>query len=403
LPAVHRFKTKYPGVYFIEGKAARSGRAERIYYIMYRKEGKLVEEKAGRQFQDDMTPARAAAMRTQRLEGKQLSNKERREVEKAKRQGQAGRWTIDRLWEAYKSVRIRGKGLKTDEGRYKNYIQPLFGNKEPNEILALEVDRLRVNLLKKRSPQTVKHVLDLIGRIVNFGFKRHLCQSLPFPIQRPKVNNKRTEDLRPDQLDKLVRAINADGNIQAANLMKMALFTGMRRGELFKLKWEDIDFHRGFISIRDPKGGLDQKIPLNEGSKSVLETHPRTDSPYVFPGRAGGQRVDINHQVNRIKNRAGLPKDFRPLHGLRHTYASMLASSGEVDMYTLQKLLTHKDPRMTQRYAHLRDESLIRAAKIAADIINKTATERNKTKGFELREHQEDHDHKAEGKPKNGR
>ena len=81
------------------------------------------------------------------------------------------------------------------------------------------------------------------------------------------------------------------------------------------------------------------------------------------------QRVDINKQVNRIKKAAGLPKNFRPLHGLRHAYASMLASSGKVDLYTLQKLLIHKDPRMTQRYAHLRDETLRRASDLAGDLL----------------------------------
>ena len=59
------------------------------------------------------------------------------------------------------------------------------------------------------------------------------------------------------------------------------------------------------------------------------------------------------------------------MHGLRHTYASMLASSGKVDMYTLQKLLTHKSPVMTQRYAHLRDDTLKRASNLAGDIISK--------------------------------
>jgi site-specific recombinase XerD len=76
--------------------------------------------------------------------------------------------------------------------------------------------------------------------------------------------------------------------------------------------------------------------------------------------------------VNRIKENAGLPKDFRALHGLRHVYASMLASSGKVDLYTLQKLLTHKSPIMTQRYAHLRDEALKEASKIAGDIIRES-------------------------------
>ncbi len=75
--------------------------------------------------------------------------------------------------------------------------------------------------------------------------------------------------------------------------------------------------------------------------------------------------------AKRIKENAGLPKGFRPLHGLRHLYASMLASSGKVDMvYTLQKLLTHKSPLMTQRYTHLRDDAMKRAADLAGDIID---------------------------------
>ena len=73
--------------------------------------------------------------------------------------------------------------------------------------------------------------------------------------------------------------------------------------------------------------------------------------------------------MNRIKKAAGLPAKFRPLHGLRHAYASMLASSGHVDLYTLQKLLTHKSPQMTQRYAHLADDTLKRASNVAGDLV----------------------------------
>lgn len=128
----------------------------------------------------------------------------------------------------------------------------------------------------------------------------------------------------------------------------------------------------------DPPNKDIVKIPLSDGAQKVLENHPRTDSPFVFPGRGGRKRTDIKHQVNRIKNRAGLPKDFRALHGLRHVYASMLASSGNVDMYTLQKLLTHKSPLMTQRYAHLRDEALKRASSVAGDIIEGIMQHKNK-------------------------
>ena len=88
-----------------------------------------------------------------------------------------------------------------------------------------------------------------------------------------------------------------------------------------------------------------------------------------------------------IKRKAGLPDDFRPLHGLRHAFASGLASSGQVDLYTLQKLLTHKPPEMTQRYAHLRNETLKKALNLAGQIVadeletTKDEAEKKKTKG----------------------
>jgi integrase len=195
----------------------------------------------------------------------------------------------------------------------------------------------------------------------------------------PKVYNLKTEDLTPEMLKKLLKAIDEDYDIQTANFVKIALYTGMRRSEIFRLQWEDIDCQHGFIYLRDPKGGPDQKIPLNNAARSVFKCQPKIDSSYVFPGRYGGQLTDNSRSINRIKKRAGLPKDFRPLHGLRHAYASMLASSGKVDMYTLQKLLTHKSPQMTQRYAHLRDETLKKAADLAGDIIEEAGRRNDNT------------------------
>ena len=155
--------------------------------------------------------------------------------------------------------------------------------------------------------------------------------------------------------------------------MSMALFTGMRRGELLKLQWADIDFDRGFISIKDPKGVQNATIPLSESVRQILKNLTQGESPYIFPGKDGKKRHDIRRGANRIKKAAGLPTDFRPLQGLRHVYASMLASSGEVDMYTLQKLLTHKSPIMTQRYAHLRDDTLRKASTLAGNIIEQAS------------------------------
>lgn len=86
----------------------------------------------------------------------------------------------------------------------------------------------------------------------------------------PTVNNLKMEDLSAKELEPLIEAINEDTNVVAANMMKMALFTGMRRGELFNLKWKNIDFNRGFILLKDPKGGHDSsRIPQIESTGNL--------------------------------------------------------------------------------------------------------------------------------------
>lgn len=92
--------------------------------------------------------------------------------------------------------------MVSDENRYKNHIKPSFGKKEPKDILPLDIDRLRLKLVQKRSPGTMKNVLELIRRIVNFGVKKNLCEGLSFKIEMPRVHNIMTEDLTPDQLKK---------------------------------------------------------------------------------------------------------------------------------------------------------------------------------------------------------
>ncbi len=376
MPSQKRFKTSYPGVYFIEGKSLHNGKTDKIFNIRFRRDGKSIEEKAGRATQG-MTAARASLLRAAKMDGKKPTNKEKRKAED-------DRWTITRLWETYKANRPNLKGIITDGNRFENHVKPVFGDKLPSEIDPLSVDRLRVKLLKEKSPGTVKNVLELLRRICNYATKKRLTPGLPFTLEMPKVNNLRTEDLTPDQLKSLLEAMDNDVNEQAANIMRMALYTGMRRAELFKLKWGDIDEQRGFIRLEDPKGGADVSIPLNDAAKELLNNHPQTGSVYVFPGRGGQQRKDIHNQVNRIRDNAGLPKTFRALHGLRHVYASMLASSGKVDLYTLQRLLTHKSPQMTQRYAHLRDETLRDASQVAGNII--TAVMNKKERVFKMDE-----------------
>lgn len=378
--AFQRIKTNYQGVYYIEGKAVATGKPERIFYIRYRKAGKGIDEKVGRQFQDGMTPAKASRIRALKIEGKKISNAEKREAEQAKREANASRWTIARIWDSYCETHLFNKGLKNEKRKFDAHLRDTIGIKEPSELSPLDIDRLRLKLQKAGKHTTAARILELLRRTINFGINRTLIKPPPFKIKIPTLNNQVTEDLSTEQMQNLIRALDQDQDQLCANLFRLVLCTGLRRGEIFKLRWKDIDYERGFIHIRDPKGGTDQVIPLNDAARDIFDAIPHySKNKYLFPGKKPGTHLtDIKQSIARIKKEAGLPKDFRPLHGLRHVYASMLASSGKVDMYTLQKLLTHKSPLMTQRYAHLRDETLKKASDLAGELVNQAMHKGNK-------------------------
>ena len=176
----------------------------------------------------------------------------------------------------------------------------------------------------------------------------------------PSVENQKTEKLTQEQLEKLMRVLDEEPDKQVSNIVRLVLYTGLRRGEVFSLKWNDIDFYEKTIILRTKKKEKYVVLPMNEMAEKVLAKHAQSGakSEFVFPSRGGKKRTECKRPLLRIKKNAGLSDDFRLLQGLRHVYASMLASSGKVDMETLQALLTHKSPLMTQRYAHLREDAL---------------------------------------------
>ena len=357
-----RQKTGKPGVFYRTGKRIGSPGEEKIYYVVFKKNGKVIEEKVGRQYADQMTPAQAARIRSDYIEGRRKTTREKKLEEDS-------RFPIDRLWKEYSKQRTQNANFNKDKNRYEKYVKPHFGKNEVHEIDPLSVDRVRLKYLKTHSPQTTKHIIALLKRLINFGVKKALCPPLSFAIEMPKVDNIKDDALSEDQLKALLKAIEEDEHPHAGNIMLLALFTGMRRGSLFNLKWDDIDFKRGFITLRDPKSGKDDIIPLNDQARAVLKSHKKTVSPYVFPGRGGKKRTNAQKSINKIKEAAGLPKETRPLHSLRHTFASLAVSSGEIDLYTLQRLTTHKTFAMLQRYAHLADKRVKQGGNAAGNAI----------------------------------
>ena len=386
MASLTRHQTNKVGVFYIlgkprakakEDKTSITGKPDKIYYIMYRLDGKKVEEKVGRE-SERMTPAKAAKIREQRVNGVSLPNTERRRQRQAKDQAEANRWTIGKLWDAYKANKPNFKGIVTDENRFKNYLHDL-ANLSPEELTTQKVDSLRLKLFKSgKKAGTVKNVLELLRRIINFGVKKGLCSwqdPSRLHFEMPRLNNTKTEMLTEEERKRFLEAARSAANKKAGQLMLMAYYTGMRRSELFRLKWQHIDFEHGFINImgeaqEGAKSNRDERIPLSLPVRELLQEIETNDSHYVFPGKNGVNRLtDINKQVNAIKKAANLPETFRPLHGLRHTFASVAVSNG-VPLSHVQKLLTHKDPTLTQRYAHLEDEALKRAAEAVGNFLD---------------------------------
>mgnify|MGYP006291761561 CR=1 FL=1 len=162
-------------------------------------------------------------------------------------------------------------------------------------------------------------------------------------------------------------------------MVKLAFFSGMRRGEIFALQDEDVDFRQELIFLRGaeregPKGGRTVSIPMNKAVKELLQRQVKwrderfPDSPYLFPGQKGKLRTHCT-AVGRIKKKADLPDSFRIFHGLRHHFGVTLANSGEFGLDMIGELLTHKSPAMTKRYAQYLPDTMKKASARASELL----------------------------------
>ena len=374
-------KGKYPGVYYsiVPGPGGRG--SEKKFYIKYRRGGrgsKEIHELLGSESQG-WTEKRASDERLRRKAGDAQSNAEKREALLEDEQSRKRLSAFNDIWEKYYEY---GKGkrsehsLRNDLNLYRRELAKDLGAKSTESIQTRDISTLRKNAEKRRlSPQMVKHVLGLVRRILRWGVKQGLCripENLVFDM--PHVDNQKTETMTDEQLAAYLRALDEEPDQVAASVLRLALATGMRKTAILSLRWEDIDLVRGFITLRGEtaKSGKTSILPLNDMAMEIIRKLPR-DGEFLFPGKFGGHREYISRMARRVRDKAGL-KDFRPMHGLRHVFASTLASNG-VDLYTLQALLTHGSPAMTQRYAHLSNDHLRDAANVANKLGGKKEEE----------------------------
>ena len=210
---------------------------------------------------------------------------------------------------------------------------------------------------KRRSPATVNYHLSILSKIFSLAADAGLVEANPsFRVKKLKLNNQRVRVLSTNEEEGLFSALG--DNELVKNIVMVALHTGMRRGEIFNLKWFDVDFNRGLIQIQKSKTNKKRIVPVNKTVRSMLEKLKRK-SEYVFPSpKTGGKLTEIKRSFGRAVKTAGI-SDFR-FHDLRHTAATRMADAG-ADAFTLATILGHSDIRMTARYTHATNSAIHRA------------------------------------------
>jgi len=248
------------------------------------------------------------------------------------------------------------------------------------DILPMRLEHFRNKLRKttshRRKPltqATIQHYLVLIRQIYNRLTKLgHYDGKNPATqLEYRQLNNEITEILTSEQAHNLVRVLSTSENRNLANLVLLAYYTGMRRGELFNLQWKDVSLPEKKLLIQTPKSGKQVEICYFEDkARNALQEQldlansgSLPESPFVFPGWHGNKLTDIKRFWNRIRQAAGLPSDFR-FHGLRHNYASQLAISGQVTPIQIKEALRHSSLKVTQRYIDLTEDSMRSVAEV---------------------------------------
>ena len=158
-----------------------------------------------------------------------------------------------------------------------------------------------------------------------------------------------------DQLSDLRKLAFVD-HLKPAILV--SLNTGMRRGELLKLKWECVSFERRTLTVVGTtfKTGKTRHIPLNDEALTTLKwkDQPGVKSAYVFGDHTGEPLQGMKTSWENLLSKRAKIHGFR-WHDLRHDFASKLVMAG-VDLNTVRELLGHSDYKMTLKYAHLAPE-----------------------------------------------
>lgn len=303
--------------------------------------------------------------------------------------------TVSELGERYlEDVSVTRKPSTAMEYRrlWDKHVMPALGSRQVAEVSQTDVRRLHRSLAK--TPYLANRLIAMLGAFFTYASREgvgspnnaahgveffperarerfftpkefgQLGKALaraeqsglpPAPSHRRKPKSKANAKHRPTNADTPIPA-----NPYAVAAIRLLTLTGCRESEILSLRWNAVDFDRGYLRLADSKTGKSNR-PLSQSAAALLESLPRIrGNPYVLPGAKAGQHLkEIKRIWYAVRYAADL-EDVR-LHDLRHSYASVPAASGE-SLLVVRSLLGHKRLATTERYAHLGDDPVKRAA-----------------------------------------
>ena len=271
----------------------------------------------------------------------------------------AGKMTVAELsaeWMAKHVAKLKPRTREDYTRLFAQHINPAVGHLSIAEEGGIAHDDAnRLHTAMARTPRRANYTLATLRALMNYAIKRKLRTTNPATGIKRYREGKIERFLSEPEIARAADGIEAAeraGKIgpHAAAGLRLALFTGARSGEITAAQWSHIDWQRKLIRLPDSKSNEPRTIHLSDAAVEVLRTIPRV-GPFVIAGAISGEPFR-NLSRSWIVARQYVGLDDVRLHDLRHSYASLAAGRG-VSLQMIGKLLGHRVPATTQRYAHL--------------------------------------------------